>query len=153
MKKINNSYSTRNVKDNTTALRNKDVPKWLEEYAKNQIEKRNDVELRILQALQKQSKNYNFSFIFQEPLMIGDKGYILDFVIFFENQTVVLECDGSHHFFGVQKRNDITRDADLRNLGYEIERIFSKKVKTRRDATAVILQLIGKYKQSNYFVN
>lgn len=155
-KNKNNSKKLKNIVDNTEHLRNKEVPDWLQEFAQEQIDKRNNAELRILSSLQKYSIIYGFSFIYQQPIEIDeDHHYIIDFIIFFNNQKpIVLECDGFHHLKGEQRVKDDLRDFLIRkHLGYDIERIYSAKINSKRDANIVIAQLMGKYKQTDYFIH
>ena len=140
--------------DNTESLRNKDVPQWLGDFAQVQVENRNPSELRILQSLQKNSIYYGFSFVYQQPLVLEDNlNCILDFVIYFKNQKpIVLEIDGFQHLKKDYKLKDENRDRLLEENGYIVERVYSAKINNKRDANAVILQLLYKYRQTNYFI-
>lgn len=141
--------------DNTESLRNKDVPEWLSDFAQVQVENRNPSELRILQSLQKNSIYYGFSFVYQQPLVLEDNlNCILDFVIYFKKQKpIVLEIDGFQHFQSEYRLKDENRDRLLEKNGYVVERVYSASIKNKRDANAIILQLLYKYNQTNYFIN
>lgn len=100
---------------------------------------------------------YNIQYTNQKPVMIGYKGFILDFEIIskgnpkFHNskkRKIVVEIDGEYHKTKEQKEKDDARTKTLKGGQYSVIRFTNEEVKDEKTIIQKFLLFLPKIKET-----
>lgn len=103
---------------------------------------------------------YGIEYKFQEPVRVGYKAFILDFLVVSRNnpsfkgskkRKIVFEIDGEYHNTKEQKTKDAARTKTLNGGAYKVIRISNKETESEATIKAKVLAGLSKYKETEIF--
>lgn len=99
---------------------------------------------------------YDIPYINQKPVMVGYKGFIIDFeIISIENpewhsskkRKIAVEIDGEYHKTKEQKKKDAARTKTLKGAAYTVFRLTNEEVKDEKIIIQKLLQFLPTIKE------
>ena len=79
---------------------------------------------------------FDYQFNRQYPMKMNGKGIIVDVIC--RKLKLIIEVDGYSHKF--KTKEDSSRDAELKELGYEVLRFQENEVKNRLDHVVAVIE-------------
>ena len=110
--------------------------KDLKDYSQDLRSESTKGEIILWKKVLRAKMKFDFQFNRQYPMSLNGKGIIVDFIC--RKLKLIIEVDGYSHKF--KTKEDITRDSNLKELGYEVLRFQENEVKNRLDYVVAVIE-------------